>query len=126
MENQALGRQWIVELEGCPSGPLCYVPGVSKVLLESARLSGAGVVAQRFHQFDPYGVSGVVVLSQSHITAHTWPEYGYAAVDLFFCSDDVDVNAAIHTLEMGFGSRRFRSHSIIRDSQLRSVVAAAD
>jgi len=51
----------------------------------AARAGGAHVVESRFHRFEPQGISGVVILAESHLTLHTWPELGYAAVDVFTC-----------------------------------------
>jgi S-adenosylmethionine decarboxylase proenzyme len=48
------------------------------------------VVDEVFHKFNPHGISGVVVIQESHLTIHTWPEYGYAAVDVFTCGQTVD------------------------------------
>ncbi|SHH89263.1 adenosylmethionine decarboxylase proenzyme [Caloranaerobacter azorensis DSM 13643] len=57
---------------------------------EAAIEAKATIVKSVFHLFNPWGVSGVVVIQESHLTIHTWPEYGYAAVDLFTCGDEVD------------------------------------
>lgn len=53
---------------------------------------------ESFHQFAPQGVSGVVVIAESHFFIHTWPEYGYAAVDIFTCGDSVRLEAAAELL----------------------------
>ena len=57
---------------------------------EAVRQSGATIVRSVFHRYNPQGVSGVVVIAESHISIHTWPEYGYAAVDFFTCGNAVD------------------------------------
>ena len=62
------------------------VEPVRKAMLEAAEKSGASIVNDIFHQFNPQGVSGVVVIKESHLSIHTWPEHGYAAVDFFTCS----------------------------------------
>lgn len=59
-------------------------------MLEAAELAGAHIVGDTFHRFSPHGVSGVVVIAESHLSIHTWPEYRYAALDLFTCGDTVD------------------------------------
>jgi len=56
-------------------------------MVEAARAANTTVVTQAFHQFAPQGVSGVVVIEESHLSIHTWPEAGYAAVDFFTCGD---------------------------------------
>jgi len=63
------------------------VPDVRRALLEAARHAGVTVLHSAFHKFNPHGVSGVVVIAESHISIHTWPEAGYAAADIFTCGD---------------------------------------
>lgn len=87
---RVLGRHLIVELSGCDSRLLDNQPLLENHLREAARLSGATIVRSVFHRYNPHGVSGVVVIAESHISIHTWPEYGYAAVDFFTCGEFVD------------------------------------
>lgn len=103
-QNQArsLGTHLLVELLGCPAKPLERVEYVEKVLIRAAHASRAKIVSHFFHEFEPYGVSGVVVIEESHYTIHTWPEYGYAAVDLFFCSEKVESERALEVLQEAF------------------------
>ena len=85
-----LGRHLVVELSECNSGLLNDAERVERYLNEAVRRSGATIVQSVFHCYNPQGVSGVVVIAESHISIHTWPEYGYAAVDFFTCGDTVD------------------------------------
>ena len=71
-------------------------------LLKAAEVANAHVIRTLFHQFQPYGVSGIVVITESHISIHTWPEHNYAAIDLFFCSDDVYPERAVEYLKAAF------------------------
>lgn len=57
------------------------------------------IVSSTFHTFNPHGVSGVVVIAESHLAIHTWPEYGYAAVDVFTCGETVDPAVATRALQ---------------------------
>ena len=82
-ENQYLGRHILAEFFECDSNVLNNPQLVEKYMLEAALECGATVVNKCFHLFMPHGVSGVVIISESHLAIHTWPEYGYAAVDLF-------------------------------------------
>ena len=75
---------------------------IEGALTGAARIAGAHVVDTRFHKFNPHGVSGIVVISESHITIHTWPEYGYAALDVFTCGEGFDKNAAIDCIKSHF------------------------
>ena len=63
-----------------------------------ALAAGAEVREVAFHKFSPQGVSGVVVISESHLAIHTWPELGYAAVDVFTCGERVDPWDAVNIL----------------------------
>ncbi len=85
-----LGRHLIVELSDCDSNILNDTALMEEYLKEAARRSGATIVDTVFHRYNPQGVSGVVVIAESHISVHTWPEYGYAAVDFFTCGEAVD------------------------------------
>ena len=85
----ALGRQMTIEFYDCKSATLTDAAALEKVFLRAAELSGAHVVDSVFHSFQPQGVSGVVVISESHFAVHAWPEHDYAAVDLFTCGSGV-------------------------------------
>ncbi len=71
-------------------------------MLQAANACGATPIDDNFKHFKPHGVSGVVIISESHLTVHTWPEYGYAALDIFTCGDDIDIAAAETCLRQGF------------------------
>jgi len=102
----ALGRQLTIEYYECASGALLDKEGVEAILLEAARASGATIISSSFHQFDPQGVSGVVIIAESHFTVHAWPEHNYAAVDIFTCGDNINLDTAIQSMQEGFGSKR--------------------
>jgi len=85
-----LGRHLIVEYSNCDRGILNNSDLLEQYLKEAVRRSGATIVRSVFHRYNPQGVSGVVVIAESHLSLHTWPEYGYAAVDYFTCGDSVN------------------------------------
>ena len=87
---QALGRQILVEFYDCNRDILNGEESIRDILLEGVRRSGATIVSDTFHTFSPHGVSGVVVIAESHVAIHTWPEHGYAAVDIFTCGETID------------------------------------
>lgn len=66
---------------------------------EAANRAHASIVSEEFHQFSPWGVSGAIIVKESHLTIHTWPEYEYAAVDLFTCGDSLDIWSAMDYLK---------------------------
>lgn len=86
----ALGRHILAEIYGCDSNILDDCELIEDMMVKSALEAGAEIREVAFHKFSPQGVSGVVVISESHITIHTWPELGYAAVDVFTCGDNVN------------------------------------
>ncbi len=86
----ALGRHILVEFSECNSEVLNDVAAIEKAMMDAAQMAGATVINSNFHHFSPFGVSGVVVIQESHLAIHTWPEYRYAAVDLFTCGETVD------------------------------------
>lgn len=77
---------------------------IEQAMVGAARRMGATIVASEFHQFNPYGVSGMVIISESHLSIHTWPEYGYAAVDIFTCGEVINPEIAHEILREAFQS----------------------
>ena len=112
-EGFALGRQMTVEFYDCDPKILADAETMEKIFLDSARQSGATVIDSQFHQFTPQGVSGVVVISESHFAVHAWPEHEYAAVDLFTCGESVDFDKAIAVIAAGMGCREWIVSSLV-------------
>ena len=77
---------------------------IEDFMTEAAIECGATVVQKCFHMFNPHGVSGVVIIAESHLAIHTWPELGYAAVDLFTCGESCDPKVAYQYLKKAFKS----------------------
>ena len=90
-----LGRHLIAELCECNCNVLNDLSALEQHLKQAVRLSGATIVRSVFHRYNPQGVSGVVVIAESHFSVHTWPEYGYAAVDFFTCGPSIDPHRAL-------------------------------
>ena len=111
---QALGRQILVELYDCDHGLLNDETVIRDVMLEGVRRSGATIVTDAFHSFSPHGVSGTVVIAESHVAIHTWPEYGYAAVDVFTCGDTIDPWMIQSYLREHFGAQGVSSMELKR------------
>jgi S-adenosylmethionine decarboxylase len=107
-EEPSLGSHLLVELYGCDGRMLEQETTVGNAMREAAVESEATVVAQSFHEFKPFGVSGAVIIQESHYTIHTWPEHGYAAVDLFYCGGTVKVHKAIEVLRERFRPTRIK------------------
>ncbi len=113
MKLDTLGRHIIVEYYNCDSEVLKKPKLIEQYMRQAAILSQATIVESFFHHFSPWGVSGAVIISESHLTIHTWPEYGYAAVDLFTCGD-LQPWKGFDYLEDVFGSQYSESMEIAR------------
>ncbi len=109
MQLKMLGRHLLIEYYNCNEEILKNHELVEKYMNEAAKISGATIVNSVFHHFNPYGVSGAVIIQESHLSIHTWPEYGYAAVDVFTCGDNVNPWAAFEYLEKVFESQKAES-----------------
>ncbi len=101
----ALGTHLIIELYECEPSILDDLAGIEHHLLEAVRISGATVVKPVFHKFAPQGVSGVVVIEESHFSVHTWPEYGYCALDIFTCGELVKGEAGLDYLKQALKAK---------------------
>ncbi len=112
----SLGRHILVEFIGCNSDILNDVATTEKGMIEAAKEAGATVIQSTFHHFSPYGVSGVVVIQESHLAIHTWPEYQYAAVDLFTCGTSVDPWVSFDHLRAVFQAQNYSALEMYRGS----------
>lgn len=101
----ALGRHILVEFIGCSPEVLNDVEVIETSMVNAAQKAGATVIQSTFHHFSPFGVSGVVVIQESHLAIHTWPEYQYAAVDLFTCGESVDSWISFDLLKEAFKAK---------------------
>ncbi len=110
----ALGRHVLAEVHGCEPQVLNDIGAVERIMVEAALNAGAEIREVAFHKFSPQGVSGVVVISESHLAVHTWPEHAYAAVDVFTCGDAVNPwDACRHIVEQ-FGAKQFTASETLR------------
>jgi spermidine synthase len=97
----ALGRHILVELYDCQADLLNDVMAVEQLMEAAAEAAEATLINATFHHFSPYGVSGVIVIQESHLAIHTWPEARYAAVDLFTCGSSTRPWRAFEVLKKG-------------------------
>lgn len=113
---QALSQHTLLEFYDCDSARLERAQSVKKLLCESVRRGGGTIVKALFHNFSPHGVSGVVIITESHVAIHTWPEHGYAAVDIFSCSEKLDHGAIRDQLK-----QRLSSQNVVEKTLLRGL-----
>ena len=102
----ALGRHLLLELLDCDADAINSLEAVKGALIEAAKRAQATIVDVVFHEFNPFGISGVVVIAESHLSIHTWPEYRYAAVDIFSCGEVLQPEIAASYLVEQFGAAR--------------------
>ncbi|HHV78185.1 MAG TPA: S-adenosylmethionine decarboxylase proenzyme [Firmicutes bacterium] len=110
----ALGRHVLAEVYGCRTPVIDSVESVKEIMVNAALAAGAEVREVAFHKFSPQGVSGVVVISESHLAVHTWPEYGYAAVDVFTCGERVNPWVAVEYIVKAFGTSNYTATEMKR------------
>lgn len=109
----ALGRHLLVEYRGCDRGRLDDLPFIEALMRRAVEAAGVSIIGSVFHHFAPQGVTGVVVIAESHLSVHTWPELGYAAVDFFTCGD-APPEPAHRVLLDGLGAARFAAVTVQR------------
>lgn len=82
------GLHWVGDLLDCQCTPslLANVDQLRSLCVDAVKASGLTMVGESFHQFVPGGATGVVVLAESHLAVHTWPEIGFVTVDLYVCN----------------------------------------
>lgn len=94
----ALGSHLLVEMKDCNPTILMSLQQVTDAMVSAAKEAKATIVDVSFHEFNPFGISGMVVIAESHLSIHTWPEYSYAAVDIFTCGDVIKPEVAAQYL----------------------------
>ncbi|MFH1567942.1 MAG: adenosylmethionine decarboxylase [Gemmatimonadota bacterium] len=109
-----LGRHLIMELYECDPAVLDDAAQIEEIMLRAAAAAHATVVTRACHHFAPHGVSAIVAIGESHLSVHTWPEYGYCAADLFTCGATTDNGAAFEVLRQAFGARRHLAFELRR------------
>ncbi len=87
---KALGRHLLVEYYNCDPKILTSIGSIEDILVGAAKAAKAHIVDVVFHTFSPHGISGVVVIEESHLAIHTWPEHGFASVDIYTCGKSVN------------------------------------
>ena len=116
----ALGRHLLLELNGCNSKLLNDIKRVEDFMVAGAKLAKATIIGSHFHQFSPFGISGVVIIAESHVAIHTWPENRFAAVDVFSCTRRVDPEALTGLLRAALGAGEAACTEVPRGAGLRS------
>jgi S-adenosylmethionine decarboxylase proenzyme len=110
----SLGRQILADMYDCDPLVLDDEQAIRSSLLEAAQRCGATIISASFRRFEPHGISGVVMIAESHLAIHTWPEHGFAALDLFTCSDRVQPEVCFSYLKEALRSKQSTMQTIER------------
>ena len=108
------GVHYLIGFFDCDSGQIDSIEFWEKVLSESLRNTSISILDKHFYKFDPQGVTGFLLLSASHISIHTWPEYGYVACDLFSCSGAEETKNVVDYLVNNIKNSRVEIQEICR------------
>ena len=112
----ALGRHIVCELSGCDPATLSNVDDIHAMMVAAAQAAHATIMESAFHRFEPQGVSGTVILAESHLSIHTWPEKGYAAMDFYTCGDHTDP-----WLACDYAAQSLRAKSVLTTEFKRGI-----
>ena len=103
------GQHYLIDFVDCDPEITQQVEPIREIVMRAAKECGATILNDLFHQFQPMGVSGVVVIAESHISVHTWPENSFVAVDIFTCGD---AGRPVHACNLLAGALGAKQHSI--------------
>ncbi len=120
-----IGSQVVLDLYECETAHLDDLAWVRTTLVNAARAAGATVVETVFHKFAPWGISGVVVIAESHLAIHIWPENRYAAIDVFTCGENTNMDVAIAFLKREFRSKRSTQRRFARGDRVPAAHAGS-
>ena len=112
--NNILSVHYLIDFYECDTNYLISVYKIKKLMIKAGEIGNFNVVKGCFHQFKPYGVSGVLVLKESHFTIHTWPENQYAAVDIFLCDTSLNIDKVVKYLCKIFSTNNYKIRKINR------------
>ena len=102
-----IGYQVLIDFYGCDYDKMEDIEYVKEIMRNLAKKLNTDIRQEAFEKFEPYGISGVLIISESHITIHTWPEYRYAGIDIFTCSKKADYKDSIEYLLKSLGAKEY-------------------
>ena len=115
ISSQNIGRHCILELYQCDHEKLNDEAFIRTTITSSAKIAGATLINLVTHSFKPQGVTGLALLAESHISVHTWPEIGYAAIDVFTCGDHTMPEKACNSLAKDLFAKHLSFKNIERE-----------
>lgn len=112
--TETIGTHVFANLRGCPINLLKKVEVVRALLNKVVLEAKLNKINEVFHQFEPEGVTGVIIISESHVSVHTWPQHQLAAIDIFTCGKEGDAEKAFEILVKKFKPKSFDKKVIRR------------
>jgi len=109
--KKSLGYQTTVDFYDCDATIIDSITSIKNILEEAAKIMDLSVVNTTIHEFSPIGISGVIVIKESHIAIHTWPEHKYVALDFFTCNTSFDLDEGILWIQEQFKSTKVEQNS---------------
>lgn len=120
MKPKALGWHHLIDYDHCDPKILNSPRALKASLEKAARKGKARVIRSFFHQFSPFGVSGIVVIAESHISIHTWPEFGCATVDIFSCTKKMKSAVIARMIATALKPKKISKRLIVRGKRRRT------
>lgn len=111
---KSLGRHLLIEFYDCDQRIIGNVQQVENIMVLAAKATKANIVDVVFHTFNPQGVSGVIVIAESHLAIHTWPEFNFASVDIYTCGEVINPWKALTILKRSFKAKNMNVLEIKR------------
>jgi len=118
------GRHILMELWGCDCDALNSTDVVFELMREAVEVSGATPVLSSVRRFEPQGVTGIMMVQESHFSIHTWPEVGYAAIDAYTCGVRCDPMKSVDVFQRGLKAESIEVQEIIRGVRKNQLLAA--
>lgn len=112
------GTHILCDVKGCPSAPLDNVELLSFWACAAADAANAEILDISSHRFEPYGVTILVLLADSHLSIHTWPELGHAAIDFYTCGNLADADEGVVYLIQALDATHFGLHRVSRPVEM--------
>ena len=112
-----LGKHTLADIYDCKNNSLNNIEDMKKILIDACKEANLHIVDFTFHQFKPYGVSGICTLKESHLAIHTWPEYHFASVDAFTCGNMMDPGVVCNII-----AKKLNSNNVVIKNFDRGIV----
>ncbi len=117
----AVGVHIIADFYGCPRELLSRAETLKRIFEESARYAGVTLIGARYHQFEPEGATGILLLAESHIAFHTWPEHGLVTLDVYTCGDPKEADNVYEFLIKALKPKRIKFIKLPRGDEIEDI-----